>query len=52
MKRRKVASSIVKYVNATELTAEMLQEVIERIEVGHVGYRTQISRVVNIVWKL
>ena len=52
MKRRKVTSPIVKYLNAKSLSAEMLQEVIERIEVGHVGYRTQLSRAVNIVWKL
>ena len=52
MKRRKVASPIVKYLNAETLTAEMLQEVIERIEVGHIGRRTQLSRAVSIVWKL
>lgn len=52
MKRRKVASPIVKYLNVKSLTAEMLQEVIERIEVGHIGYRTQLSRAVTIVWKL
>lgn len=52
MKRRKVASPIVKYLAAKELTAEMLQEVIERIEIGHIGYRTQLSRAVKIVWKL
>ena len=52
MKRRKVNSPIVKFLAAKELTAEMLQEVVERIEVGHIGYRTQLSRAVNIVWKL
>ena len=52
MKRRKVASPIVKYLQAEALTAEMLQEVIERIEVGHIGRRTQLSRAVSIVWKL
>ena len=52
MKRRKVSSPIVNYLHAKELTVEMLQSVIERIEVGHIGYRTQLSRAVNIVWKL
>ena len=52
MKRRKVDSPIVKYSSAKSLTAEMLQEIIERIEVGHIGYRTQLSRAVRIVWKL
>ena len=52
MKRRKVASPIIKYISAKNLTGEMLQEIIERIEIGHIGYRTQLSRAVNIVWKL
>ena len=52
MKRRKVASPIVKYLNAETLTTEMLREIIERIEVGHIGRRTQLSRAVSIVWKL
>lgn len=52
MKRRKVTAPVVNYISAEKLTAEMLQEVIERIEVGHIGYRTQLSRAVRIVWKL
>ena len=52
MKRRKVGSPIIKYISTKNLTGEMLQEIIERIEIGHIGYRTQLSRAVNIVWKL
>ena len=52
MKRRKVDSPIVKYIAIEELTVEMLHEIVERIEVGHIGYRTQLSRAVKIVWKL
>ena len=52
MKRRKVSSPIVHYVASKELTAEMLQEVVARIEIGHIGYHTQMNRAVKIVWKL
>ena len=52
MKRRKVSSPIVKYIASEELSATMLQEVIEHIEVGHIGYRTQLNRAIKIVWKL
>ena len=52
MKRRKVSAPIVQYLHAESLNAEMLQKVIERIEVGHIGYRTQLNRAVRIVWKL
>ena len=51
MKCRKVDAPIVQYVDAADLNESMLHEVIERIEVGHMGRRTQISSAVKIVWK-
>ena len=52
MKRRKVLSPIVNYISAEKLTSEMLQEIVERIEIGHIGHRTQLNRVVRIIWRL
>ena len=52
MKRRKVCSPIINYAAATELTAEMLGDVIVRIEIGHLGRKTPLSRAVRIIWKL
>lgn len=52
MKRRKINSSIGDYASITELTPEILDAVIERIEVGHVTYRSKPGKVIQIYWKL
>ena len=52
MKRRKVDAPIAQYANTTELTQEILSEVIERIEVSHLGRRTRAKNAVKIIWKL
>lgn len=52
MKRRKVNSSIKDFASIEELTPEILNEVIERIEVGHVTNRSRPSSVIHIYWKL
>lgn len=49
MKRRKVNSSIKEYASIEELTPEILDDVIERIEIGHV---TKKSKPGNVYWKL
>ena len=52
MKRRKINSPLIRYAEILELTPEVLREVIERIEVGHVGYNTKPGKVIRIHWKL
>ena len=52
MKRRKINSPLIRYVDIQELTPDILLEVIERIEVGHVGYRAKPGKVIRIYWKL
>lgn len=52
MKRRKVNSSIKDYAMIQELTPEILDEVIERIEIGHVTYKSKPGSVIQIYWKL
>ena len=52
MKRRKVNSKISGYANIWELTPEVLDAVIERIEIGHVKYRSKPGKVIRIYWKL
>ena len=52
MKRRKINSAIKDYADITELTPEILDDVIERIEIGHVNYRSKPGKVIQIYWKL
>lgn len=52
MRKRKVNSPIVEYAALQELTPEVLDAVIERIEIGHVKYNSTPGRVITIYWKL
>ena len=52
MKRKKVNSKIREYGNIQELTPEILDAVIERIEIGHVKYKSKPGSVIQIRWKL
>lgn len=52
MKRKKVNSKISEYGNIQELTPEVLDAVIERIEIGHVKYKSKPGSVIQIRWKL
>lgn len=52
MKRRKINSKIGDYADIQELTPEILDDVIERIEISHVNYRSRPGSVIQIYWKL
>ena len=52
MKRRKVNSAIKDYADVKELTPEILDAVIERIEVSHVSRKSRPGNVIRIYWKL
>lgn len=52
MKRRKVNSPIKEYGDVEELTPETLNEVIERIEIGHLTRKSKPGHVIQIYWKL
>lgn len=52
MKRRKVDSVISKYASIEALTPEILDDVIERIEISHVGRKAKPGSVIRIYWKL
>lgn len=52
MKRRKVKSRIGEYASIQELTPEILNDVIERIEIGHVTKKSKPGSVIQIYWKL
>jgi hypothetical protein len=52
MKRRKVNSKISEYATIQELTPEVLDAVIERIEIGHVKHKSKPGNVIQIYWKL
>lgn len=50
--RRKVQTPLSDYSDITELTPEILNRVISRIEVGHVTRKALPSKVIKIYWKL
>ena len=52
MKRRKVNSHLANYADIEELTPEILGNVIERIEISHVGRKAKPGSVIHIYWKL
>ena len=52
MKRRRIQSPLAEYGDISELTPEILNRVIERIEVGHITRRSVPAKVVRIYWKL
>lgn len=52
MKRRKVNSAIKDYADIEELTPEVLDATIERIEISHVRYNSKPGSVMHIYWKL
>jgi hypothetical protein len=52
MKRRKVNAALSQYVDIQELTPEILNAVIERIEIGHVARKTKPGSAIQIYWKL
>ena len=52
MKRRKVNSHLANYADIEELTVEILDNVIERIEISHVSKKSKPSSVIHIYWKL
>ena len=51
MKRRKINSRICRYADIRELTQNVLREVVMRIEVGHVQYKSKPSRTIQIHWR-
>ena len=52
MKRRKISSPISEYATVEELTPKILDDVIERIEIGHVRKKSKPGNVIQIYWKL
>ena len=52
LKRRKLSLRLAEYSKIEELTPEILNAVIERIEIGHVGRKSKIGNVVRIYWRL
>jgi len=52
MDHQRPSSIISANAEIEELTPEVLNSVIERIEVGHLTRKSRISTVVKIQWKL
>lgn len=52
MKRKKVNWSIREYASIQELTPEILDRVIDRIEIGHVTRKAKPGSVIQIYWRL
>ena len=51
MKRRRVNSPICQYADIQELTPQILQEVVMKLLVGHMPYKTKPGKVVRIQWR-
>lgn len=52
MKRRKVNSHLANYTDIEELTPEILENIIDRIEISHVSRKAKPGSVIHIYWKL
>lgn len=52
MKRKKINSPIINFANVKELTPEVLNVVIKRIEIDHVTSKSKPGKVIKIYWKL
>ena len=51
MKSKKINMPITEYATIQELTPEILDSVIERIEIGHVTNKSRPGKVITIYWK-
>jgi DNA invertase Pin-like site-specific DNA recombinase len=52
MRRRRINSAISDYSAITELTPKILDDIIERIEIGHVTKKSKPGKAIRIYWKL
>ncbi len=52
MQKRKINAPISRYTDVAELTPEVLEDVIERIEISHVANKSRPGKVIQIYWKL
>lgn len=52
MKKRKINSPLKNYTTIDEITPEILDQVIERIEIGHVTKKSKPGSVIHIYWKV
>lgn len=52
IKRKKIDSSIINCASVTELSPEVLNSVIKRIEIDHVTSKSKPGKVIKIYWKL
>ena len=52
MKKRKINSRLKDFAMIEELTPEILDSVIERIEIGHVRKKSRPGSVITIYWKV
>ena len=51
MKSKKINAPIAEYATIEALTPEILDNVIERIEVGHLTNKSKPGKVITIYWK-
>ena len=52
MKRRKVNSLICHYADIQGLTKDILREIVEQINIGHMPHRAKTTKTIQIHWKL
>lgn len=52
MRRKRINSPIKEYAAIKEITSQIIEDTIERIEVGHATHGTTLGKVIHIQWNL
>lgn len=52
MRRKRINSPIKEYAAIKEITSQIIEDTIERIEVGHATHGTKLGKVIHIQWNL
>jgi len=52
MRRKRINTPIREYAMIKEITSQIIEDTIERIEVGHATHGTKLGKVIHIQWNL
>lgn len=52
MRSKRIQSIVSEYVNITDLTSDILNSIISRIEIGHYSSKVALNKIIRIHWKI
>ena len=52
MRAKKIQSIVSEYANITDLTSDILNSIISRIEIGHYSPKVSLNKIIRIHWKI